>query len=36
MLGKAVSGGELGEAREQLPEEFDALFEPVDMSETQL
>lgn len=36
VLGKAVSGGELDDAREQLPGEFDSLFEPVDMSEQQL
>lgn len=34
-LGEAVSGSELDDAREQLPEEFEELFEPVDMSEEQ-
>lgn len=36
VLGDAVSGGELDDARAQLPEGFDALFEPVDTSERQV
>ncbi|MBV0923495.1 DUF2267 domain-containing protein [Halomicroarcula limicola] len=36
VLGEAVSGGELDDAREQLPDEFDPLFEPVDMTEGQV
>lgn len=35
VLGEAVSGGELDDARAQLPDEFDPLFDPVDTSETQ-
>ncbi|MFC6905879.1 DUF2267 domain-containing protein [Halalkalicoccus tibetensis] len=35
VLGDAVSGSELEDAREQLPDEFDPLFEPVDLSEQQ-
>lgn len=35
VLGDAVSGSELEDTREQLPDEFDPLFEPVDMSEQQ-
>jgi uncharacterized protein (DUF2267 family) len=35
VLGEAVSGSELDDARNQLPSEFDSLFEPVDMSEQQ-
>ena len=35
VLGEAVSGSELDDAREQFPNEFDSLFEPVDMSEQQ-
>jgi uncharacterized protein (DUF2267 family) len=35
VLGEAVSGSELDDAREQFPSEFDSLFEPVDMSEQQ-
>lgn len=35
VLGDAVSGSELDDAHNQLPSEFDALFEPVDMSEQQ-
>lgn len=35
VLGDAVSGSELDDARDQFPDEFDALFEPVDMSEQQ-
>jgi uncharacterized protein (DUF2267 family) len=36
VLGDAVSGGELDDAREQLPAAFDTLFEPVDTSEQQV
>jgi uncharacterized protein (DUF2267 family) len=36
VLGEAVSGGELDDAREQLPDGFDSLFESVDMSEQQV
>ena len=36
VLGNAVSGSELDDAREQLPGEFEALFEPLNMSEGQL
>lgn len=35
VLGEAVSGGELEDARDQLPTEFERLFEPIDMSEQQ-
>lgn len=35
VLGDAVSGSELEDAHDQLPSEFDSLFEPVDMSEQQ-
>lgn len=35
VLGEAVSGSELDDAHDQLPSEFDSLFEPVDMSEQQ-
>lgn len=36
VLGNAVSGSELDDARNQLPSEFESLFEPIDMSEHQL
>jgi uncharacterized protein (DUF2267 family) len=36
VLGNAVSGSELDDARNQLPSEFEALFEPLNMSEGQL
>lgn len=36
VLGNAVSGSELDDARNQLPDEFESLFEPIDMSEQQL
>jgi uncharacterized protein (DUF2267 family) len=36
VLGEAVSGGELADAREQLPDGFESLFEPVDMAEQQV
>ena len=36
VLGDAVSGSELEDARNQLPSEFDSLYEPIDMSEQQL
>ncbi|PSP75180.1 DUF2267 domain-containing protein [Halobacteriales archaeon QS_3_64_16] len=36
VLGNAVSGSELEDARNQLPSEFEALFEPLNMSEGQL
>ena len=36
VLGNAVSGSELEDAHEQLPSEFEALFEPLNMNEGQL
>ncbi|EMA37703.1 DUF2267 domain-containing protein [Halococcus hamelinensis] len=36
VLGDAVSGSELEDARNQFPSEFDSLYEPIDMSEQQL
>lgn len=36
VLGNAVSGSELDDARNQLPSEFEALFEPLNVSEGQL
>ena len=36
VLGKAVSGSELEDARDQLPEGFEPLFEPIDTSEQQV
>lgn len=35
VLGDAISGSELDDARNQLPDEFESLFEPIDMSEQQ-
>lgn len=36
VLGDAVSSGELDDARAQLPDEFDALFDPADAGEQQV